>query len=105
MPVHISGIVAGRRGEVRHAPLEGGSNVPWELFLSILREQQFLDKVSIVCESKSEEVSGIDFRVKEALLLKSFIESGRIVKDYQSARPSLSQFFAMESKDNKQDYA
>ncbi|MFX1299310.1 MAG: TIM barrel protein [Promethearchaeota archaeon] len=103
LPVHISGIVAGRRGEVRHAPLEGGSNVPWELFLSILREQGFLDKVSIVCESKSEEVNDLDFRVKEALLLKSFIESGQIVKDYQTTRPSLSQFFATESRGNQQD--
>jgi endonuclease IV len=103
LPVHLSGIVAGRRGEVRHAPLEGGSNVPWELFLSILQEQRFLDKVSIVCESKSEEANGLDFRVKEALLLKSFIESGRIEKDYQSARPSLSSFFTAKSKDNFKD--
>ena len=103
LPVHLSGIVAGRRGEVRHAPLEGGSKVPWELFLSVLREQRFLDKVSIICESKSEEANGLAFRVKEALLLKSFIESGRIEKDYQSARPSLSQFFAVESKENQQD--
>lgn len=103
LPVHLSGIVAGRRGEVRHSPLEGGSNVPWELFLSVLREQRFLDKVSIVCESKSEEENGLDFRVKEAHLLKTFIESGRIEKDYQSTRPSLSQFFAPETKDNQQD--
>ena len=103
LPVHLSGIVAGRRGEIRHAPLEGGSKVPWKLFLSILREQGFLDKVSIVCESKSEEENGLDFRVKEALLLKSFIESGQIVKDYQSTRSSLSQFFAAESSDNQQD--
>jgi endonuclease IV len=103
LPVHLSGIVAGRRGEVRHAPLEGGSNVPWELFLSVLREQRFLDKVSIVCESKSEDENGLDFRLKEALLLKSFIESGRIEKEYQSSRPSLSQFFSPGPKNDLQD--
>lgn len=93
LPVHLSGIVASRRGEVRHVPLEAGSHVPWQLFLSVLSEQQFLDKVSIVCESKSDERNDIEFRVKEALLLKSFIESGRIEKEYQSPTPSLSQFF------------
>lgn len=93
LPVHLSGIFANRRGEVRHAPLDGGSNVPWKLFLSVLREQNFINKVSIVCESKSDEANGLDFRVEQALQLKEFIESGRIEKDYKSTRPALTQFF------------
>ncbi|MFW9832292.1 MAG: TIM barrel protein [Candidatus Thorarchaeota archaeon] len=93
LPVHLSGIITSRRGEVRHAPLEEGSHVPWQLFLSVLREQNFLDKVSIVCESKSTERNGLDFRIEEALLLKSFIDSGRIDKDYQPKAPSITQFF------------
>jgi endonuclease IV len=96
LPVHLSGIIANRRGEVRHAPLDGGSNVPWKLFLSVLREQHFLDKVSIVCESKSDERNGLDFRYEQALLIKEFIDSGNIEKQYQPTRPSLAQFFQQE---------
>ncbi len=93
LPVHISGIYANRRGEVRHAPLNGGSKVPWKLFLSVLREQRFLEKVSIICESKSFDRSGLDFRVEEANQIKKFIESKQIDKEYSPARPSLTQFF------------
>ncbi len=101
LPVHLSGIVANRRGEVRHAPLENGSNVPWQLFLSVLREQKFLDKVSIICESKSDERNGLDFRIEEAQILKTFIESERIEKEYQPIRPRLTQFFG--SKDSTEE--
>lgn len=98
LPIHLSGIFANRRGEVRHAPLDGGSNVPWQLFLSVLREQRFLGKVSIVCESKSDEEDGLDFRVEQANLIKDFIESKRIEKEYLPTRPSLTQFFDAESR-------
>lgn len=97
LPVHLSGIVAGRRGEVQHAPLDGGSHVPWQLFLSVLKEQRFLDKVSIICESKSEEQNNLDFRVDQALQLKTFIESKRINKEYHPIRPALTQFFSSDS--------
>ncbi len=97
LPVHLSGIVAGRRGEIRHAPLEKGSQVPWQLFLSILREQRFLDKVSIICESKSVERNGFAFRAEQALILKEFIDSGNIEKSYHSRRPKLTQFFKSDS--------
>jgi endonuclease IV len=93
LPVHLSGIFANRRGEVRHTPLDGGSNVPWKLFLSVLQEQKFIDKVSIICESKSDEQDGLDFRVDQASLIRDFIESGRLDKSYEPTRPSLSQFF------------
>ena len=99
LPVHLSGIVANRRGEVHHAPLDGGSKVPWQLFLSVLREQQFLEKVSIVCESKSDTGEGLEFRIAQALQLKNFIDSGRIEKEYHTQRPSLMQFFASTKDD------
>jgi endonuclease IV len=102
LPVHLSGIVAGRRGEVQHAPLDGGSHVPWQLFLSVLKDQRFIDKVSIICESKSEEQNSFDFRIDQALQLKTFIESQRIEKEYHATRPALTQFFSTEStKDSK----
>ena len=92
--------MAGRRGEVQHAPLDGGSHVPWQLFLSVLKEQRFLDKVSIICESKSEAQNNLDFRVDQALQLKTFIESKRIEKEYRSTRPALTQFFSLEPTKN-----
>lgn len=94
LPVHLSGIFANRRGEVRHAPLDGGSNVPWKLFLSVLQEQNFINKVSIVCESKSDDRNGLDFRVEQAGLIRDFLKNGQIDKSYVPKRPSLSQFFS-----------
>ena len=99
LPIHLSGIVANRWGEVQHAPLGGGSKVPWQLFLSVLREQQFLDKASIVCESKSDTEDSLEFRVAQALQLKNFIDSGRIEKEYHTQRSSLSRFFAPTKDD------
>ncbi len=96
LPVHLSGIIANRRGEVQHAPLDGGSRVPWKLFLSVLREQQFLDKVTIICESKSTERDDYLWRVEEALKIKLFIERGKSEKEYVSSRPQLSQYFVKE---------
>lgn len=92
LPVHISGILAGRRGEMRHTPLDKGSRVPWRLFLSVLREQRFLDKVVIICESKATKRDGLDFRIEEAIKLKSFVDSGQIDKEYRPPRPQLTQF-------------
>ncbi len=97
LPIHLSGIFANRRGEVRHAPLDGGSNVPWKLFLSVLREQRFLKKVSIVCESKSDDRNGLDFRVEQAGLIRDFIDSGQPDKSYVPTRPSLAQFFKSDT--------
>jgi len=99
LPIHLSGIFANRRGEVSHTPLNGGSNVPWKLFLSVLQEQRFFDKVSIVCESKSDERNGLDFRFEQALLIKEFIDSGMIEKEYHPSRPSLTRFFKEEDAD------
>ncbi|MFX1562589.1 MAG: TIM barrel protein [Promethearchaeota archaeon] len=100
LPVHISGIWAGRRGEIRHAPLDEGSGTPWKLFLSVLKEQRFLDKVSMICESKSDERDDFDWRVEEALKLKTFIKSQKIEKDYEPARPLLTRFFS-KTKDGE----
>jgi deoxyribonuclease-4 len=94
LPVHISGILAGRRGEIRHTPLDEGSKVPWRLFLSVLREQRFLDKVVIICESKATKRDGFDFRIEEALKLKDFVDSGEIDKEYRPPRPQLTQFLS-----------
>lgn len=94
LPVHISGILAGRRGEIHHTPLDEGSGVPWRLFLSVLREQRFLDKVVIICESKATKRDGFDFRVEQALKLKSFVDSGQIDKEYRPPRPQLTQFLS-----------
>ncbi len=99
LPIHISGIWAGRRGEIRHAPLDGGSGVPWKLILSVLREQQFLGKVTMICESKSEEKDNMNWRVEEALKIKGFIDSQRIEKNYEPSRPLLDKFFSKSEEE------
>ena len=102
LPVHLSGIVVGRRGEVQHAPLDGGSDVPWRLFLSVLREQHFLDKVTIICESKAPDRDDFGWRVEEALKLQRFAESGAIEKQYQPSGKLLTSYFAEETDDEEE---
>jgi deoxyribonuclease-4 len=101
LPVHLSGIVVGRRGEVQHAPLDGGSDVPWRLFLSVLREQHFLDKVTIICESKAPERDDFGWRVGEALKLQRFVDSGVIEKHYQPSGRLLTGYLAEDTEDEE----
>ncbi|MFX0090946.1 MAG: TIM barrel protein [Candidatus Hodarchaeota archaeon] len=85
LPVHISGIVGGRLGEKYHTSLDK-SDIPWQMFLSVLKEQGFLEKVSIICESKSENL------VDEQKLL-NFLKSGEIVKKWFPKKSRLDAHF------------
>jgi endonuclease IV len=102
LPVHLSGIIVGRRGEVQHAPLDGGSEVPWRLFLSVLREQHFLDKVTIICESKAPDRDDFGWRVEEALKLQRFVDSGAIEKQYQPSGRLLTSYLT-EGTDEEEE--
>ncbi len=93
LPIHLSGIVGGRWGEVSHTFLDRGSGVPWRLFLTVLREQGWLERMQIVCESKGKRTSGIEGRIKDALKIKKFIESGESVKEYQPSKSRLDAHF------------
>jgi len=93
LPVHLSGIVGGRRGEVSHTFLDEGSGVPWRLFLTVLREQGWLGRMQIICESKGKDKSGIEARVKDVLKIKKFIETGESVKEFTPRKSRLNAYW------------
>jgi len=80
MPVHISGVVATRRGEKKHVPLARGG-VPWMFFLSVLREQNYLGKVILLCEAKVS--GGVRGRLDEAASILKFLQSDKKVESYR----------------------
>ena len=80
VPVHISGIITTRRGEKAHTTLDSKQNqLPWRFILSFLKEQNFLEKVTIICESKIDRDS-IDKRINETLKIKNYLTSGEITE-------------------------
>lgn len=90
IPVHLSGVVATRRGEKKHVSLEEGG-VPWMFLLSVLREQNYLGKVALFCESKSGR--GVEGRLDEAARILSFLKSGESVTAYRD-KTRIDGFFA-----------
>ena len=84
VPVHISGIITTRRGEKAHTSLDSKQNqLPWRFILSFLKEQNFLEKVIIICESKIDKDS-IDKRINETLKIKNYLTSGEITERVSS---------------------
>jgi deoxyribonuclease-4 len=95
LPMHFSGIVVGKTGEKHHTLLGKGNGVPWELVLSVLKEQNFLSKVNLICESKvpkGEKIKGD--AISDALKARRFLESGRIVKQYKGKPGNLDFYFS-----------
>jgi deoxyribonuclease-4 len=77
VPIHISGIITTRRGEKAHTTLDNKqSQLPWRFILSFLREQNFLEKMTIICESKNENDS-IEERINETLKIKNYLMSNQ----------------------------
>lgn len=77
VPIHISGIITTRRGEKAHTTLDNKqSQLPWRFILSFLREQSFLEKITIICESKNENDS-IEERINETLKIKNYLMSNQ----------------------------
>lgn len=94
LPIHISGMVGGRLGEVSHTFLGEGSGVPWRLFFSVLHEQGWLNRVQIICESKGKDKSGKVARIKDVLKIKKFIEAGESVKGYNPRKSRLDAYWS-----------
>ncbi len=42
LPMHFSGMMVGKAGEKHHTLLGKGNGVPWELVLSVLKEQNYI---------------------------------------------------------------
>ncbi len=95
LPMHFSGMVVGKTGEKHHTLLGKGNGVPWELVLSVLKEQNYLEKVNLVCESKVPK--GEKFKgdaVSDALKAREFLESNRVVKQYKGKPGNLDYYFS-----------
>ncbi len=93
LPIHLSGIIGDRWGEVSHTLLGKGSGVPWRLFLSVLQEQGWVDRMNIIYESKGIDESNPNSRIMDVLKIKEFIETGDFVKTYTPKKSRLDAFW------------
>lgn len=94
LPMHFSGMVVGKKGEGHHTLLDHGTGVPWKLVFSVLKEQNYLGNVSIICESKvpkNEKLKGN--ALTDVVRLKKFLESDQIVKSYKGKPGHLNYYF------------
>ena len=95
LPIHFSGMVVGKAGEKHHTLLDHGTGVPWKLVFSVLKEQNYLGKVNLICESKSpknEKLKGN--ALKDAIRLRNFLESDQLVKSYKGKPGHLDYYFS-----------
>ncbi|MFW9853620.1 MAG: TIM barrel protein [Candidatus Thorarchaeota archaeon] len=95
LPVHFSGMVVGKSGEKHHTLLDHGTGVPWQLVFSVLKDQKYLEKLSLICESKipkKERLMGN--AITDALLVKEFLRSNVVVKEYKGKPGYLDYYFS-----------
>nr|MDO8079940.1 TIM barrel protein [Candidatus Freyarchaeota archaeon] len=91
VPIHISGIISTRRGEKAHTTLDAKQNqFPWRFILSFLKEQNFLEKLTIICESKNEKDS-IEERINETKKIKNHLLSNQTT-EYKRTKSRLDTF-------------
>ncbi|MFX0086155.1 MAG: TIM barrel protein [Candidatus Hodarchaeota archaeon] len=94
LPMHFSGMVVGKAGEKHHTLLDKGTGAPWKFIFSILKEQKYLDKVSLVCESKvpkNDKIKGN--AISDAIRAKKFLESDELEKEYKGKPGHLDYYF------------
>lgn len=94
LPMHFSGMEVGKAGEKHHTLLDHGTGVPWKLVFSVLKEQKYLDKVSLICESKvptKEKIQGDS--LSDITRAREFLESDELVKSYKGKPGHLDYYF------------
>lgn len=94
LPIHFSGMIVGKTGEKHHTLLDHGTGVPWKLVFSVLKEQNYLDKVSMICESKvpkKEKFMGNS--LSDVIRVREFLESDELVKTYKGKPGYLDYYF------------
>jgi deoxyribonuclease-4 len=94
LPMHFSGMVVGKAGEKHHTLLDKGTGAPWKFIFSILKEQNYLDKVSLICESKvpkNEKFKGN--AISDAIRARKFLESDELEKEYKGKPGYLDYYF------------
>ncbi len=97
LPIHFSGIAVGKAGEKHHTLLGKGNGVPWELVFSVMKEQNFLSKVNLICESTSKDSKGEKLHgnaISDAIKAREFILSDKIVKKYVGKPGNLDFYFS-----------
>ncbi|MHA1972463.1 MAG: TIM barrel protein [Candidatus Hodarchaeales archaeon] len=97
LPVHFSGMEVGKKGEKNHTLLDHGTGVPWKLVFSVLREQNYLSKLNLICESKvpKEKVKVLKGdAISDALRVYKFLQSGEVVKIYKGKPGMLDYYFS-----------
>ena len=70
------------------------TGVPWKLVFSVLKEQNYLDKVSLICESKvpkNEKVRGDS--LSDVIRAREFLESDELVKSYKGKPGHIDYYF------------
>ncbi|MFX1283981.1 MAG: TIM barrel protein [Promethearchaeota archaeon] len=95
LPMHFSGMVVGKAGEAHHTLLDHGTGVPWKLVFSVLKEQEYLGKVSLICESKvpkNEKIKGNS--LTDAIRARDFLESDKLEKTYKGKPGHLDYYFS-----------
>lgn len=94
LPMHFSGMEVGKAGEKQHTLLDHGTGVPWKLVFSVLKEQNYLDKVSLICESKVpkyEKIRGDS--LTDVVRAREFLESDELVKIYKGKPGHIDYYF------------
>ena len=94
LPMHFSGMEVGKAGEKHHTLLDHGTGVPWKLVFSVLKEQNYLDKVSLICESKAPKTEKIQGdSLSDVIRAREFLESEELVKSYSGKPGHLDYYF------------
>ncbi len=92
LPVHLSGIIVGKSGEKEHTLLDKGARLPWKLFLSVLKQENFIHKVVIICESKSNPSVPEENSLTDARKILNFLKSDEIMTKWDAPPNTLSKF-------------
>jgi endonuclease IV len=94
LPMHFSGMEVGKAGEKQHTLLDHGTGVPWKLVFSVLKEQNYLDKVSLICESKAPKTEKLrGDSLSDVIRARDFLESDEIVKSYKGKPGHIDYYF------------
>lgn len=92
LPIHLSGIIVGKGGEKEHTLLDRGARLPWKLFLSVLKKENFVHKVVITCESKPNPKAPEENSLTDAKKIVNFLKSSEIITQWDAPANTLSKF-------------
>ena len=95
LPVHFSGMIVGRTGEKHHTLLDHDTGVPWKLVFSVIKEQRYLNKLNLICESKipkGQEKTLKGNAITDAIRVHDFLNSDEVIKTYKG-KPSMLDYY------------